>query len=358
MSAAVSPGMKVETARRTNGALTPCSRIHWLSEILSRAVRARLMPDHDTMSAVCAATDPGLDGIAAMTPHVVVIGAGAAGLMAASRPARPARRSTLVERTADGGRKILISGGGRCNVLPSDAAPGAIRQRSATRRWCAALLGAWPLREQRRFFERDLGTAAGARGPPAASSSRRRTAPATCATRLVGPRARTAAWRCDSAARSTGGASGDGGVAGSSRPRPASWRATRVIIATGGLSVPTTGSDGFGLGSGPRARPRRATHLRRADAAHRPARRRMRPCRRVARRAARRGVPARERAARRAAGSCSRIAATAGRAVLDVSHVAVRSQWPGAERGDRARERGRRWTRPPGARCSPSRAAG
>ena len=52
MSAAVSPGMNVDTARRTNGALTPCSRIHWLSEILRRAVRARLMRDHDTMSAV------------------------------------------------------------------------------------------------------------------------------------------------------------------------------------------------------------------------------------------------------------------------------------------------------------------
>ena len=62
MSAAVSPGMKVATARRTNGAFTPCSRIHWLSEILSRAVRARLMRDHDTMSAVCAATDSRPDG--------------------------------------------------------------------------------------------------------------------------------------------------------------------------------------------------------------------------------------------------------------------------------------------------------
>jgi predicted flavoprotein YhiN len=26
---------------------------------------------------------------------------------------------TLIERTRDGGRKILISGGGRCNVLPA-----------------------------------------------------------------------------------------------------------------------------------------------------------------------------------------------------------------------------------------------
>ena len=37
--------------------------------------------------------------------------------MAAIFAARGARTSRI-ERTRDGGRKILISGGGRCNVLP------------------------------------------------------------------------------------------------------------------------------------------------------------------------------------------------------------------------------------------------
>ncbi|MGH7553557.1 MAG: NAD(P)/FAD-dependent oxidoreductase, partial [Longimicrobiales bacterium] len=52
-------------------------------------------------------------------PPIVIVGAGAAGIMAALFAAGEGRRVLLLERTKDGGRKILISGGGRCNVLPS-----------------------------------------------------------------------------------------------------------------------------------------------------------------------------------------------------------------------------------------------
>jgi predicted flavoprotein YhiN len=38
--------------------------------------------------------------------------------MAAIFAARGGAETILLERTRDGGRKILISGGGRCNVLP------------------------------------------------------------------------------------------------------------------------------------------------------------------------------------------------------------------------------------------------
>ena len=52
----------------------------------------------------------------------VVVGAGAAGLVAAIFATE--RSSVIViERTADGGRKILISGGGRCNILPGSLEP-------------------------------------------------------------------------------------------------------------------------------------------------------------------------------------------------------------------------------------------
>ena len=50
---------------------------------------------------------------------IAVIGAGAAGTMAAIFAASAGTRVVLFERTRDGGRKILISGGGRCNVLPA-----------------------------------------------------------------------------------------------------------------------------------------------------------------------------------------------------------------------------------------------
>src|SRR4051812_23256373 len=88
--------------------------------------------------------------------RVVVIGAGAAGSMAAIFAATAGAETLLLERTKDGGRKILISGGGRCNVLPmrvdetrfvTDSSPNVLRK----------MLRSWPLAEQVAFFEQELG---------------------------------------------------------------------------------------------------------------------------------------------------------------------------------------------------------
>src|SRR2546429_9943522 len=46
---------------------------------------------------------------------VAVIGGGAAGLMCAIEAGRRGRRVVVLEHNAEIGRKILISGGGRCN---------------------------------------------------------------------------------------------------------------------------------------------------------------------------------------------------------------------------------------------------
>ena len=46
---------------------------------------------------------------------VIVAGAGAAGLMCAIEAGRRGRRVALLERAESAGKKILISGGGRCN---------------------------------------------------------------------------------------------------------------------------------------------------------------------------------------------------------------------------------------------------
>ena len=86
---------------------------------------------------------------------MAVIGAGAAGLVAAAFAASAGARVTLIERTKDGGRKILISGGGRCNVLPSVLAPERFVTDSPAH-LLRGMLRAWPLHEQRAFFEDDL----------------------------------------------------------------------------------------------------------------------------------------------------------------------------------------------------------
>src|SRR5688572_19644538 len=86
---------------------------------------------------------------------VVVISAGAAGLVAAGFAAAGGAAVTLIERTKDGGRKILISGGGRCNVLPSVLAPERFVTGSPPP-LMRGMLRAWPLHEQRAFFEDEL----------------------------------------------------------------------------------------------------------------------------------------------------------------------------------------------------------
>jgi predicted flavoprotein YhiN len=49
------------------------------------------------------------------TSDLIVIGAGAAGLMCAITAARRGRSVVVLERSNKTGKKILMSGGGRCN---------------------------------------------------------------------------------------------------------------------------------------------------------------------------------------------------------------------------------------------------
>ncbi len=55
----------------------------------------------------------------------IIIGAGAAGLMCAAQAARRARRVLLLDKADKVGKKILISGGGRCNFTNLNVRPNA-----------------------------------------------------------------------------------------------------------------------------------------------------------------------------------------------------------------------------------------
>lgn len=176
---------------------------------------------------------------------IVVIGAGAAGLMAAIFAAEAGARVLLLERTKDGGRKILISGGGRCNVLPSRMDPAQYFTESS-RNSLKKILLSWPLADQRRFFEQEMGL------PLALEEESGKLFP-------VSNRARDVRDGLVAMARERGAALRFGAtVVGIEPPAgDAPWRvrleggdtveAARVVIATGGLSVPQTGSDGTGL---------------------------------------------------------------------------------------------------------------
>ncbi len=175
---------------------------------------------------------------------VVVIGAGAAGLLAALSAARAGANVVLAERTRDGGRKILISGGGRCNILPSVAAPERYVTDSSPNT-LRKILRSWPLAEQRAFFERELGM------PLELEPETGKLFPSSHRARDVRDglvaRVREAGARIWFEAKVTDvrRAEGDGWLV-DFEGAPAATAGT-VIVATGGLSVPKTGSDGAGL---------------------------------------------------------------------------------------------------------------
>ena len=55
---------------------------------------------------------------------VIILGAGAAGLMCAARAGQRGKRVLVLEKSEKPGKKILISGGGRCNFTNINAGPG------------------------------------------------------------------------------------------------------------------------------------------------------------------------------------------------------------------------------------------
>jgi predicted Rossmann fold flavoprotein len=69
---------------------------------------------------------------------VVILGAGAAGLMCAIAAGRRGRRVVVLEHTGQAGAKILISGGGRCNFTNLGCAPD--RFQSANPHFCTSAL--------------------------------------------------------------------------------------------------------------------------------------------------------------------------------------------------------------------------
>ena len=106
---------------------------------------------------------------------VIVVGAGAAGLMAAGTAARNGKRVLLLEKMEKSGRKVRITGKGRCNVTNARPAEEFASQVRTNGAFFASAFAGFDNRATIRFFERQgqghlvaITSAGGLRGSGAA----------------------------------------------------------------------------------------------------------------------------------------------------------------------------------------------
>lgn len=168
---------------------------------------------------------------------VCILGGGAAGLFCAATAARRGRRVVVLDHATVPGRKILISGGGRCNFTNREAGPA--NYLSANPHFCRSALA--------RFRPQDFIRLVEERGIP--YEERRhgqlfclRSAKDIVALLVDGAREAGADLRWGVEVR---------GVRREDRfVVDSSWgevRADRLVIATGGLPVPSIGASDLGL---------------------------------------------------------------------------------------------------------------
>ena len=172
--------------------------------------------------------------------HVIVIGGGAAGCMAAVAAAQKGAAVTLLERNPKLGRKLYITGKGRCNVTNDCAAPEVLQNVPRNSRFLTSAVTRFPPEAVKAFFEGlgvPLKTERGNRVFPCSDKAADIIDALLLALRrsgvhIVQDRAR--------ALRREGeiltGVEGERGF----------YPGGAVVIATGGVSYPLTGSTGDG----------------------------------------------------------------------------------------------------------------
>src|SRR4051794_41466604 len=84
---------------------------------------------------------------------VVVVGAGAAGMMAAIRAAELGRRVLVLEKNRRAGVKILMSGGTRCNITHATDNRGIVDAYGPSGRFLHSALAAFSVQDTLDFFE-------------------------------------------------------------------------------------------------------------------------------------------------------------------------------------------------------------
>lgn len=184
---------------------------------------------------------------------VAVIGAGAAGLMAAAFAARGGARTVALDGAAKIGAKILISGGGRCNVTHDEVTAADF---NGNRNAIAKVLRTFDVGETIAFFASlgvNLKRESTGKLFPVSDRARTVLEALLDAGHAAGAQIRSG---CRVEGLKIAEPAAAGAKRAARRPRisarfllrteQGTIYANRVILASGGKSVPKTGSDGFG----------------------------------------------------------------------------------------------------------------
>ncbi len=172
---------------------------------------------------------------------ILVVGAGAAGLLAAITAAEGGADVLLLERNSRPARKVMITGKGRCNVTNNTTPAEVIANTPTNGRFLHSALAAWTPQDTMSLIESEgvaLKTERGNRVFPVSDKA------VDIVDALV-RRAKRAGVRLQQA-RATGLCVEDGVCTGVVLEDGTTLSAYAVIVCTGGKSYPTTGSTGDG----------------------------------------------------------------------------------------------------------------
>lgn len=174
-----------------------------------------------------------------MTSDIIVVGGGAAGCMAALAAAGQGATVVLLERNPKLGRKLYITGKGRCNVTNDCGADEVLKQIPHNSRFLTSAVTRFPPERVKEFFTSlgvPLKTERGSRVFPQSD----RAADIIDALLMALRR-----FRVDIVNERATGLVGTSRAEGVETEREF-YRAKAVILATGGVSYPRTGSTGDG----------------------------------------------------------------------------------------------------------------
>lgn len=170
----------------------------------------------------------------------VIIGGGPAGMFAAITAARQGQKVLLLERNDRLGKKLLITGKGRCNVTNDCTVDEVLKNVPRNGRFLYSAMNAYPPEKVMEFFATagcPLKTERGNRVFPVSDRSQSVLEALQKQMRAAGVEVQTGLVREI--------LTEEGGIS-SVRTENATYGCQWVILATGGLSYPTTGSTGDG----------------------------------------------------------------------------------------------------------------